>query len=100
MSQSPLSEQDYTDGEIHKLIPGSPIWQALHSEDWWNCGPETKMYYLDRLAQEYYFAGYIVSLVRGQVELTYIPFNLTTGGPGKVQMIAITLSNVRRFLTR
>ena len=97
MSQLPLADHEYTNGEIHKLIAGSPIWQAIHQEEWLNCGPETKAYYVDRLAQPHYFSGYVISLVRGQIELTYVPLDPATGGPGDIRMISITIFNVRRF---
>ena len=98
MSQLPLSDHDYINGEIHKLIPGSPIWEALHGENWENCSAETRDYYLDRLTQEHYFSGTVVSLPRGQVELTYVPKNPVTGGPGEVKIISITLPQVQRFV--
>ena len=98
MSQLPLSENDYTDGEIYKLQPGSPIWNALFQEDWLNCSVETKNYFLDRLNQPHHFSGTVVSVTRSQIELTYIPRNAVTGGSGNMEIISITLSDVTRFI--
>ena len=97
MSQQPLTDQDYTDGEIKKLVPGSAMWEALFTEDWLNCSLETKTYYLDRLSQKHYFSGCVISLVRGQVELTYVPLNPATNGPGEIKIISITLSDVQHL---
>ena len=98
MSQLPLSENEYTDGEIYKLQPGSAIWEALFQENWQNCSDEIKNYFLDRLQQPHHFSGTVVSVVRSQIELTYIPLNKMTGGGGDIEIISITLTDVARFI--
>ena len=98
MSQLPLSDNDYSDGEIYRLQPNSSIWRALFEEDWLNCSIETKNYFLDRLRQPHHFSGTVISLVRSQIELTYVPINEATGGSGDIQIISITLPDVSRFL--
>ena len=97
LSQDPFTSEDFTDGEIHKLIPGSPIWQALHHEPWINCTAQTRQYYLDRLQQPHHFSGTVISVTRSQIELTYIPTNPLTGEAGDLEMVCITMSNVARF---
>ena len=99
MSHEPFSSDDFTDGEIHRLIPGSQIWHALFHEHWQNCTHQTKQYYLDRLQQPHHFSGIVVSVVRSQIELTYIPTNHFTGGAGDLMIVCITLNNVNRFIS-
>lgn len=98
MSQLPFSCGDYSDGEIHKLEPSSRLWRALFEENWRNCDDSTKQYYLDRLNQPHHFSGTVISIKRSQIELTYIPRNELTGGAGNMEIIAITLENVARFV--
>lgn len=98
MSQLPLSDDDYSDGEVYRLQPNGPIWRALFQENWLNCSIETKNYFLDRLRQPHHFSGTVISLPRSQIELTYVPINEITGGGGDIQIISITLPNVSRFI--
>ena len=100
LSQAPFTTGDYTDGQIHPLQVGSILWTALHSESWIDCDSDTRNYYLSRLGETNHFIGYVVSLKRGQVELTVIPRDMTTAGPGNLEMIAVTLDDVARFIVQ
>ena len=97
LSQQPFSDGDYTDGEVKKLVKDGPLWVALHTELWLNYGDETRRRYLDKLAIPVYFAGTVISVSRGQVELTIISLDPAHGGPGEVTVIAITLDKITRF---
>ena len=98
LSQAAFGDGDYSDGEVKKLTVGSPLWNALHDEIWINCSPTTRQEYLEKLHQPLYFAGTIVSVVRQQIELTVVPYNAAGTGPGCLEEIAISLTDVNRFL--
>ena len=85
------------DGQIHRLSPGSRLWETLHSQPWLNCSEETKRRFLSRLSAQYYYLGYIISTKRSQIELTFIPFNSHGTGPGLLEMLSITLPNVSQY---
>ena len=42
MSQASFGDGDYTDGEVKRLVVGTPVWNALHNEIWLNCSPSTR----------------------------------------------------------
>ena len=98
LSQLPFGSGDYDDGEILPLVPDSPVWIALHAEVWMNVSPIRRSYLLYRLDQPHYFSGYIVSTRRGQIELTFVPFDQDGVSPGRIEILSITLPTVRRFL--
>ena len=98
MSQTPFDSTDYTDGEIRPIRVNSPIWVALHNEPWANVSFARRNHFLQCLDRPHYFAGYIVSVRRGQIELTYIPFGPDGTSPGNLEMITVTLRAVSRFL--
>ena len=98
LSQQPFSDGDYSDGEIKKLVEGTPLWTALHCESWLNCSHDTRQKFLDMMAAPAYFVGTVISVSRGQVELTVISKNATGDGPGKITMLAISLDKVSRFV--
>ena len=77
---------------------GTPLWIALHEELWLNCSKETRDEYLAKMAAPTYFLGTIISMSRKQVELTVIPLNPLTNGPGNIDIIAISLDNMARFV--
>ena len=93
MSQTPFDAEDYDDGEIMKLVEGSPMWDCLMTQPWLNCSAETRNFYLTCLKADHYFSGTVVSRSRKQVELTFIP-NGINSGPGPVQIIAISLDGM------
>ena len=95
MSQLPFDSSDYEDGEIHRLIPGSPLWVALTTEPWLNCSPTTREYYIDRLHASHRFSGTVLSKSRQQVELTYIPHGDPPMTSGPMELISISLANMR-----
>ena len=97
LSQQPFESQDYNDGEIYRLVPGSQLWVALTQEVWLNCSQEIRNYYVDRLLARHHFSGTIVSKTRQQVELTYIPLGDVPTQPGPVEIIAVSLANMHRF---
>ena len=86
------------DGQIHRLTPGSRLWESLYSQPWLNCSEETKNRFLARLSSQYYYLGYIISTKRSQIELTIVPFNSYGTGPGIAEMLSITLPNVSQYL--
>ena len=98
MSQQPFADGDYTDGEIKKLVKGSTLWTCLHTELWLNCSEKTRTETLAKITAPTYFVGTVVSLTRKQIELTIVPLNPSTNGPGPIDIIAISLENVSRFL--
>ena len=97
MSQRPFGGSDYEDGEIHRWIPGSPLWLAPTTEPWLNCSPATRDYFVDRLHASHRFSGTVLSRVRQQVELTYIPHGDPPMTSGPMKLIAISLANLHRF---
>lgn len=97
LSQLPFEAADFSDGEIYRLVPGSPLWEALISEVWVNCSEETRNYFVTRLQSSHHFSGTIVSKTRHQIELTFIPHGDVAMQPGPVEIIAISLLNMHRF---
>ena len=97
MSQLPFDSIDYDDGEIHRLVPGSPLWNALLTEPWLNCSPATREYFISRLQSCHRFSGTVLSKTRQQVELTYIPHGDPPMTSGPMELIAISLADLHRF---
>ena len=97
MSQLPFDSSDYEDGQVHPLVPGSPLWEALMSEPWLNCSKDTRDYYIARLYLDHKFSGTIISKSRQQIELTYVPFGDPPMTIGPMELISISLPNLHRF---
>ena len=60
--------------------------------------PATKGYYLSKMGQAHYFSGYVVSVSRGQIELTLVPRRRDHTTSGDIEMIAITIPNVSQYI--
>lgn len=97
MSQLPFDSHDFEDGEIKRLVPGSPLWVALVTEPWLNCSESTRNYYIARLNSSHRFSGTVLSRSRQQLELTYIPFGDPPMLTGPLELIAISLADLHRF---
>ena len=98
LSQGAFSSGDYDDGEIKRLVVGSPLWVALMNELWLNCSSETQTYYRQLMIKPSYFIGTITSVPRRQVELTIVPLQSDLKSPGNLEQIAISLDNIHRFI--
>ena len=97
LSQTRLSDSEYTDGELHPLLAGSLLRSCLMEETWLNCGPETQNFFQNLLRNPHYFSGTILSQVRQQVELTVITYDTNGTSPGAIFVICVTLADFSRF---
>ena len=93
-----LNDSHKDDGQIHRLTPTVLLWRTLHTQPWLNCSDETKRRFLTKLSSSHYYSGYIVSVKRSQVELTYIPYNCHKTGPGALEVLSVTLPNVAQYI--
>ena len=98
MSKECLQDGDYEDGEIYKVMVGTPMWQAVFQEKWENFTIDEQQQMVARLRQPTYYLGTIVSRSRLQIEVTCITLNTTTGGPHETFSFCITVSDFHRFV--
>ena len=98
MSQSPLTSEDFHDGEIHPLIVGSVLWNALTTETWLNCSEATRDQILQAMLVPCNFVGTIISTSRRQVELTVIIKDPQTKQSLGMHQLCLTLADFHRFL--
>ena len=94
MSLSPLKDGEYDDGEVYRIDFTRGIGQAIAEEEWLNVPAEHQRYWLAVMrSSRCRFIGTVISRVRGQVELTIIFREATSGTVN----FCITLDNMDRF---
>ena len=98
MSQNPLESNEFEDGQIHPLRPGSALWLAITTETWLNCSEMTRQRILQDMLVPTNFVGTILSASRRQVELTVIMKDPATKQSLGMHQLCITLSDFYRFL--
>ena len=98
MSKERLQDGDYEDGELNKVMVGTPMWHALFQEKWENFTIDEQRRMVARLRQPTYYVGTIVSRSRLQIEVTCITLNTSTGGPKETFTFCITVSDFNRFI--
>ena len=95
-SQLPFGTGDYNDGEIHPLLVGSTLWQALVNELWLNWSLSQQDMWKWRLQQPLKFVGTVLSHTRQQIEITMV-YQDNTGISSGMDTVTVTLANFSRF---
>ena len=94
----PLGDGDYDDGEIHPLVPGSELDQAIRNEAWLNYPEETRDKWIRLMDKDsVVFIGTVISIPRRQIEMTIVLQVQAVPERRWMTSVMITLDNFDRF---
>ena len=95
----PLSNNDYSDGEIYPLVPGSILDRAIRTEPWLNKNDAQRRRWLRLMNNpDTVFVGTVISEPRRQIELTIV-LNTNNGVERRwMTNVMVTLDNFDRFI--